>query len=288
MRSRPLFIGGAGRSGTTLAVDLLGTHEVLSPVYETDFVLQVARELLRRRPLAEVATAVRAIMDRWTAPLPLRPHNKRDHERYLHGPHHVLFDRATALEATEVLLRGLSADPVGAFRTFVEGLFERHAALDGKPRWVNKTPAYVGALPFLHHVWPDLLFVHCVRDGRDVARSVLTRPWGPSTWGEAGAWWRDQVLPALTFADAHPGSVLVLPYERLLAQPEASIAPVLAAAGLDGAERTVARYLASGAELDPARTGGWVAEAEDDLAAFEVAGAPTLRALGYEPAASVS
>jgi hypothetical protein len=117
---------------------------------------------------------------------------------------------------------------------------------------------------------------------------VLTRPWGPSTWGEAGAWWRDQVLPALTFADAHPGSVLVLPYERLLAQPEASIAPVLAAAGLDGAERTVARYLASGAELDPARTGGWVAEAEDDLAAFEVAGAPTLRALGYEPAASVS
>jgi hypothetical protein len=50
---RPVFIGGAGRSGTTLVVDLLGTHANLSPVYETNFVLGVARELLAQRPLPE-------------------------------------------------------------------------------------------------------------------------------------------------------------------------------------------------------------------------------------------
>ncbi|SES71567.1 Sulfotransferase family protein [Salinibacillus kushneri] len=30
----PMFIGGAGRSGTTLLVDLIGLHPNISPVYE--------------------------------------------------------------------------------------------------------------------------------------------------------------------------------------------------------------------------------------------------------------
>src|SRR5262249_58185450 len=98
---RPVFIGGAGRSGTTLVVDLLGSHASLSPVYETNFVLGVARELLAARPLAESAAAVRGLMHQWTESLPQRPHFKRPHEQYLHGPHYLLFGRDHALEAVE-------------------------------------------------------------------------------------------------------------------------------------------------------------------------------------------
>jgi len=115
----------------------------------------------------------------------------------------------------------------------------RHAEVDGKPFWVNKTPTYVTALPFLKRVWPNMLFIHCVRDGRDVAASVLTRPWGPKTWSEAGSWWRDQVSPGLDFASTNPGQVVVLRYEDVLAEPTSALDRVLSELGLDGAAATV-------------------------------------------------
>lgn len=281
---RPVFIGGAGRSGTTLVVDLLGTHAHLSPVYETNFVLSVARELLAERPRAESAAAIRGLMHQWTESLPQRPHFKRPHERYLHGPHYILFGRDYALAATETLIDELATDPMAGYRRFVETLFARHAELDGKPFWVNKTPTYIAALPFLKQVWPELLFIHCVRDGRDVAASVLTRPWGPSTWSEAGSWWREQVQPGLEFAERNPGQLVALRYEDVLARPTEALERILGVLGLRGASATVESYLAAGAVLDPARTGGWRKEASTDIAAFELEGGSMLCALGYEPA----
>jgi hypothetical protein len=281
---RPVFIGGAGRSGTTLLVDLLGTHASLSPVYETNFVLGVARELLAKRPLPESAAAIRRLMQQWTEPLPHRPHHKRPDERYLHGPHYILFERDYALEVTETLIDELATDPIAAYRRFVGSLFARHAELDGKPFWVNKTPTYVAALPFLKEIWPDFVFIHCVRDGRDAAASALTRSWGPNTWSEAGTWWRDQVRPGLEFAERHPGPLVALRYEDVLASPTEALERVLGVLGLDGASATVERYLAAGAVLDATRTGRWRREAAADIEAFEVDAGATLRALGYQPA----
>ena len=51
-----------------------------------------------------VLALVRAIMDQWTQPLPIRPHQKSAYERYHHGPHHILFDRPFAMAQTEQLL----------------------------------------------------------------------------------------------------------------------------------------------------------------------------------------
>src|SRR5262249_20301257 len=201
---------------------------------ETNFVLGVARELLAARPLAESAAAVRGLMHQWTESLPQRPHFKRPHEQYLHGPHYLLFGRDHALEAVETLIDELATDPIPAYRRFVESLFARHAELDGKPFWVNKTPTYIAALPFLKQVWPELLFIHCVRDGRDVAASVLTRPWGPSTWSEAGSWWRDQVQPGLEFAQRNPDQLVTLRYEDVLARPTETLERVLGVLGLCG------------------------------------------------------
>ena len=48
-KNYPIFIGGASRSGTTLLVDMLGLHPNLSPIYETDFVLDVAKILFSQR-----------------------------------------------------------------------------------------------------------------------------------------------------------------------------------------------------------------------------------------------
>ena len=48
----PVFLGGAGRSGTTLAVDMIGLHPELSPIYETSFVVELITLMLEREPPA--------------------------------------------------------------------------------------------------------------------------------------------------------------------------------------------------------------------------------------------
>src|SRR4051794_27962840 len=70
-------------------------------------------------------------------------------------------------------LRGLDvADAVRA-------VFAAYAAAQGKPRYADKTPHYVSHLPLLAERFPEARFVHVVRDGRDVALSLLEVPWGP-------------------------------------------------------------------------------------------------------------
>jgi len=285
--TRPVFIGGAGRSGTTLAVDLLGTHPHLSPVYETDFVLVLARMLLRPAGAPElVRQRVWQAMDHWTRSLPHRPHSKRSHETYRHGPHHVLFDRPFALACTEQLLADLDAGtpPRTALRRCLDRLFGRHAELDRKPRWINKTPGYVQHLDLLFELYPDLVFVHCLRDGRAATASAMTRPWGPKTWAQGAEWWVENVLAGLRFAARHPASATTVTYERLLAEPHAQLARLLGAVGEDPATAgaVLHGYQRDGLRFDPARARVWRDGVDPvDAATFEDRAGGVLDRLGY-------
>jgi hypothetical protein len=78
---------------------------------------------------------------------------------------------------------GLTADDVGPrLRTgmsageAIAAVFEAYAAKRGKPRWGDKTPMYMQHLRLLERLFPEALFVHLVRDGRDAALSYLEIP----------------------------------------------------------------------------------------------------------------
>ena len=275
-----IFIGGAGRSGTTLLVDLLGLHPNLSPIYETDFVVFCARLLASGMPTDVAVQQIGQFMEQWTRPLPHRPHNKREHERFVHGPHHILFDRGTALRETRRFCEAIAVGrEVEGFRNFLDSLFGEHTRLDGKTRWVNKTPAYVRMLPILRQVYPDMKFIHCVRDGRDVAASVVTRPFGPSRVDEAARWWAGSVEAGIRFADTHPEHVHTVRYEDLLTDPAATLEPVLDFLGEDGAD---AMLRAHSIGLDPSRSGAFRESfSANDHSAFDDAAGGLLDRLGY-------
>lgn len=57
----------------------------------------------------------------------------------------------------------------------VRAFFGAYAAREGKPRWGEKTPTYVRNMPLIQRALPEACFIHVIRDGRDVALSVLDR-----------------------------------------------------------------------------------------------------------------
>lgn len=285
----PVFIGGAGRSGTTLVVDMLGLHSRLSPIYETEFILAIIDILAaeRRGPSAQAVADVVAHMEEWTKLLPMRPHNKRPHERYHHGPHYVLFDRPFAQARTRELAKAIEAGQYRkGLRAFISALFAEHCRQDGKPRWLNKTPAYVHYLPNLLRLFPTLRFLHCIRDGRDVACSVVSRPWGPRTFEEAAVWWSGKVGPGVQFGREHPDQYLEVHYEKLLQQPAAELQRIFAWLGEPAEDQQIlAQYREKGLPLDEGRMGGWKQSfSEQDRLTFSRLAGNMLQALGYDDA----
>jgi len=284
----PIFIGGAGRSATTLVVDMLGLHPALSPIYETAFVLEIAHLLFGIRPLTleQMRLEVTNCMDKWTLPLPFPPHNKRPYEQFRHGPHYILFDRPFAMQKTVELLDRLAAghDRVESFRAFVLALFEEHARRDGKPRWVNKTPAYVLQLPLIGRIFPGMRFIHCIRDGRDTARSAMTRNWGPRDLKDAAAWWVNRVRQGVEYGRLHPEQYFEVRFEDLLLEPEKTLGGVLAWLGenADTAD-IVHKYQGGSVRIDPSRIGDWRRTFSDnDRRTFQDVAGEMLAHFGYQ------
>lgn len=285
----PVFIGGCGRSGTTLVVDMLGCHDALSPVYETACVVRVAKILFvggARLSAAEKRRRVVRSVSEWSQDLPHLPHHKKDYERYRHGPHYVLFDRAFAMGEAEALARAIGAgDDIAAFRRFVLALLDEHARRDGKPRWINKMGPYVLILPVLWRAFPEMRFIHCVRDPRDVALSLLSRRWGPKDIDRAALQWLKCVAAGTAFGDRHPGACFEVRYEDLLAQPKAVLARIFAWLGVEDRSQEVHAKYADGFALDPGRAGTWRAGASAaDVASIEGIARPLMGRFGYAPA----
>jgi hypothetical protein len=256
----------------------------LSPVYETGFVLEVAQLLFSSSGLSAfmVADEIQRLMENWSRDLPLRPHDKKDYERYWHGAHYVLFDRETALAATATLIDDLmAADALTGFRRFVTGLFADHARRDGKPAWINKTPLYVLHLPLLKHLFPAMKFLHCVRDPRDVVPSMLSRRWGQhQTLDQGTRFWLSCIESAKAFSARWPQDLIETRFEDLVRRPEAEIGRILRALGLeDRSAEMVARFCAR-IRLDPDRITGRDRDSSSTSEIEAIAG-PAMVALGY-------
>mmetsp|Transcript_79473 Transcript_79473/g.219851 ORF Transcript_79473/g.219851 Transcript_79473/m.219851 type:complete len:486 (-) Transcript_79473:114-1571(-) len=269
-----VFICGVARSGTTLMADMLGLHSKLSPLYETYFVTHLACLVFRQHlELAELHSAVMGFMERWTEPLPLRniPGFKGEHERFHHGPNYLLFSRELAMQRTRTFLMEISAGRprMPAFARFVSALFIEHARQDGGKRIVvNKTPSYTDILPLLAKMCPRLKVVHCVRDGRDVACSVLARPWGPSTVSEASSWWARKAGLAVEWGKANPHRYLEVRYEDLLKQSRKALSRLWDFIGVGDETDAILSFYRGSVPLDKGRVGAWQRLSEEDTARF--------------------
>ncbi len=285
MKLPPLFLGGCGRSGTTLVADLMGMHPDLSPIYETDFVPALTQLLFGRPELntKQRSAQIFRFMSLWSQDLPRLPSNKAEHERYFHGPHHIRFDSMEAMDATMNVISQLT-HPQPALRQMIVRLFAAHCHADGKASWINKTPRYCVMLGALQRLFPDMRYLHCVRNPLDVINSARGRPWFKHQSLDAMAeYWTRRNAPFLQFAEQHPGSVLVVPYENLICEPAAQLTRIFDWLGMPASgDQIVAQYNEAGHSFDPSRIGQWTERlGRDDAAWLSRACGPIAQALGY-------
>jgi hypothetical protein len=117
-----------------------------------------------------------------------------------------------------------------AARDFCDAILMGHLA-DGARYLAERSPMHAGSVDVISAVYPDARFVHIIRDGRDVARSLVSTDWGPSSVAEAAERWRWAIMSAR--AAAPEGRYRELRYEDVLEAPDRTIAALYDWLGLD-------------------------------------------------------
>lgn len=217
----PIFIGGDGRSGTTLLSLVLNAHPDLAVGPELHFngpddlgpcVLECARLL--------AAGDERAFGKGLKAHPELKKgvqFAKRCH-RFGIGFEELadLIDEAQRRTGTRLARfehRCVLIDLIG----------QRRCEATGKQSWGIKTMREIAALKKYADLWPKARFIHIIRDGRDVAASQMT---------EHGTWGYDDVeLAARTWSklirqvrkESGRAPVLEIRYEDLVRTAEATV-----------------------------------------------------------------
>jgi hypothetical protein len=122
------------------------------------------------------------------------------------------------LDSAELLARFHGLDPFTAGDA-LRAFYVYYADVAGKPRWGDKTPHYTRKMPVIERVLPEARFIHLIRDGRDVALSLMEVHFGPDDVLSAAKRWTGWITKARHHAQ-RVGHYLELRYEDLVADPE--------------------------------------------------------------------
>jgi hypothetical protein len=201
---RPIFIVGAPRSGTTLLRYVLCAHPDIYIPPESNFMLRFlsqapARSLSRSQAIGLMndVLAYKVFFRDWQEELP----------------------------DVGAFVDGL---PNRRPRTLLRALYGEYARQHGARRWGDKSPIYAERVAEIAKLFPAAQFVHIIRDGRDVALSMLKAYQGLRFFYidlcYAALSWRRRVRVARRDSKAlGPDRALELRYEWLTTRPKATL-----------------------------------------------------------------
>jgi hypothetical protein len=191
------FVVGLTRSGTTLLRMMLDAHPELTIPPETHFVPDLIKAA--RSPEATPEAMLEPLVE------------NRTWADFGIGEDEML-ERLRAVEP---------GDAGGAVRAF----FDAYAERTGKPRWGDKTPAYMLSVQRIGRALEEARFIHLIRDGRDVALSQRARALNEQPpVPEQAARWVKRIRKSREQAEGLEGQRYVeARYEDLVREPEKTL-----------------------------------------------------------------
>lgn len=179
------FIVGCGRSGNTLLRMMLDSHPLMAIPPETEVIVNAV----------QVGDDLEAFCAAVTT-----------HWRF--GDLHIDCDD---------YVRRVRELPLFSTSDGLRELYRAYARKFGKTRFGDKTPYYAEHLELISNLFPEARGLHIIRDGRDVAASMMPLWFGPTDAAEMGRYWCD-VIGKIRAVTTMP--VLEVRYEALVQQPE--------------------------------------------------------------------
>jgi hypothetical protein len=164
--SRPIFIVGCPRSGTTLLSVLLHAHPHIAMPPETRFLLPAYYEREQFGDLTD-------------------PANRRRLAESITGKGSAFRD--LRLKRAEVIEAIVAAPPT--LGSALGTVWREFARSRGKQRWGEKRPAYWRELDVVMRLFPDAQIIHLVRDPRSCVASLAQVPWWDNDVAYSTALW---------------------------------------------------------------------------------------------------
>jgi hypothetical protein len=197
--SAPIFVVGAGRSGTTLLRLMLNEHPDIAIPSEAHFIGPLIRTFGPSATLsgASLETALALVIE--------TPEWQRD---FGHTP--------------EELRDAVGEGPL-SLAGFIERVFRLEVGSE-PPHWGDKTPPNLFWVPELLECFPNAQIVAIVRDPRDVYLSLLSLQWfGDTTWSIGRYIVRNGILIEKWLEVCSPEQLHVVRYEDLVSDGEATL-----------------------------------------------------------------
>ncbi|MBN2320616.1 MAG: sulfotransferase [Acidobacteria bacterium] len=213
--SRPIFIVGAPRSGTTMLQFRLRNHpRIAFPTGESHFIVPLCRDAAKFGDLSQLEN-IRKVL---TA---MHKQSAEFLDTDLHG---IPFD-------IEKLAVELHRENRYSMPAIISGIFEQNATALGKARWGDKTPYYVLHMTKLLQWFSDAQIIHIIRDGRDVALSLFGRRHDFRVYNtyRAAKYWQHYVnVGCETGAKLNPNVYMEIHYEDVLREPASTLKKICA------------------------------------------------------------
>jgi hypothetical protein len=162
--SKPIFVVGVDRSGTTLLNMMLDAHPDLFITYEVRIILDYYSKLATFGDLTQISNRKKLILS-------------------------LLSEPKVIAAFPQVSLNDFNLDKDCTFSDIICQLYGSALKQENKQVWGDKDPMYTEHIEKLNHLFPHSKFIHIVRDGRDVAISLKSKSWGANTFVKALKFW---------------------------------------------------------------------------------------------------